>query len=91
MNLVAECCLAAALDGFEWRSWGGDAVVYDIESGATHRINAPAEVILGEFVRAGQMRFDELLERCNAAQPAANADLEAVVSILLELGILTEC
>lgn len=91
MKLAAECCLTAALDGFEWRSWAGDAVLYDLESGATHRINAPAEVILGQFVHASQMRFDELLERCNAIQPAASADFEAVVSILLEFGILTEC
>lgn len=91
MTLAADQCLTAVLDGFEWRNWGGDAVVYDLESGVTHRINAPAEVILGQFVRASPIRFDALLERCNAAQPAARADFEAVVSILLELGILTEC
>ena len=55
MKLAAECCLTAALDGFEWRSWAGDAVVYDI-------VYSPLETSLLAAARARGLETIDGLE-----------------------------
>lgn len=77
--------------GFEWRSWQGTAVVYDLRSGDTHRIAHPSGHVLSALLEAesGALPLDRLAERLAGAGTGTDPGrIAAVTEALRELGVI---
>lgn len=84
-------------DDFEWRCWGGEALIYDDRSGDTHRLARPSGLLLERLARAPEGLRREALARDVTSQPAGNAAsdigdeaFDHALEALLEMGIVDQ-
>ncbi len=90
MRLSSTCDQKLLLDSDfrEFRVWDGDIVVYDGQSGDTHRLLRPAGLIIETLSRTGRLSPTTLYETCTAAQALDHSDFEQTLALLIDLGIL---
>lgn len=79
---------ALADNGFAWRVWAGDAVIYDAESGDTHRVKNPGGLVLQSLAATGSISLDELADACALSSTTDFRQFEAAIDVLVDLGIL---
>lgn len=72
----------------EFRVWDGDAVLYDSQSGNTHRVLHPAGIIIDTLNRAGQLSPAALYDTCSSAHALERSGFEQTLALLIDLGIL---
>lgn len=91
MIAVTETVYRLAPAAFEWRSWDGEAVIYDAFSGDTHRVARPAGHILRalEHEPAG-LDPAGLQRRAGGNDPGTDPASGAALEALLDLGIVEE-
>lgn len=91
---VRDGVFSLAADAFEWRSWHGEAVIYDALSGDTHRLAYPSGHVLDALRdEPGGAEAAHLSRRIgeSAGTDAAPGDaLAAALDALVELGIVEE-
>lgn len=77
---------------FIWHCWEGCAIVYDTISGNTHRISAPAALILEAIEREQcDSKLSLLAEVQQTAGHAVDQEkLNSVTDALLSLGLITD-
>lgn len=89
---MTQRVLRLAADAFEWRSWNGEAVIYDAVSGDTHRLAHPSGQVLRALAQepdgVGVDRLSRHVE--GSAGADITAALGAVVDALVEIGIVEE-
>ena len=72
----------------EFRIWDGDVVLYDSQSGNTHRVLHPAGIIIDTLNRAGQLSPVALYDTCSSAYALDRSGFEQTLALLIDLGIL---
>ncbi|HQZ03662.1 MAG TPA: HPr-rel-A system PqqD family peptide chaperone [Thauera sp.] len=69
--------------------WDGDVVLYDSQSGNTHRLLHPAGVIVNALNSAERLSAEALYEVCAASHRLDRSSFEQSLALLLDLSILT--
>ena len=72
----------------EFRIWDGDVVLYDSQSGNTHRLLHPAGLIIDALSRAERLSPLALHETCSSAHALDRGAFEQTLTLLIDLGVL---
>lgn len=92
MASVTDVMLRLRPERFEWRSWQGEAVIYDGASGLTHRVVKPSGYVLELLAAAPSgLHLETLSARLSGeASTSQDAALAQTLDALAELGIVEE-
>ena len=88
MNSASAHDLQLDADFREFRIWDGDVVLYDSQSGNTHRLLHPAELIIGALGLAERLSPLALYETCSSAHALDRSAFEQTLTLLIDLGVL---
>ena len=88
LSATRDQSLQLDADFREFRIWDGDVVLYDSQSGNTHRVLHPAGIIIDTLNRAGQLSPAALYDTCSSATALDRSGFEQTLALLIDLGIL---
>ena len=88
LSATRDQSLQLDADFHEFRIWDGDVVLYDSQSGNTHRVLHPAGIIIDTLNRAGQLSPAALYETCSSAHALDRGAFEQTLTLLIDLGVL---
>ena len=88
MSSTRDQDLQLDTDFGEFRIWDGDVVLYDSQSGNTHRLLHPAGIIIDTLHGAGRQSPAMLYASCAAAHALDRSNFEQTLKLLIDLGIL---